>query len=242
MQVGVASRRRAGTRHWALVFIVIALIAAGGAFMWLGEPGEAPTHSDAAESRRSPRATVEALLEARGASSYQRMEPLILPGRAHEVVKTLMAVDEFLHADRMLCEYVRDHLTPGLSGSIDSSSWAAHLGVFSRYVELIDERIDGTSATVSFTIDGRVPVQRARLELVNGSWRYDPGPGYDPQLPAAFQRMSRGLNRVLDDLNSGRLAADEIRDRPELLIEELRVRLMPGIKMLPPPPSRSSGD
>ena len=205
----------------------------------------AEQHSDArgaAAPATSPRATIEQLIAARESGLYQAMSELIMPGRVHEVVRTLMAVDEFLHANRALCNHVRDEITLGLSQSIDQSHWGDHLDVFSRYVELIDQQITGDTATVSFTVDGRLPVQHARLLPVEGVWRYDPGPGYDPQLPAAFRRMARGLRQVLDDLKSGRLSSDVIRSNPERLIEEVRVRLLPGVKMLPAPPTSQPDD
>ncbi|MFQ5807854.1 MAG: hypothetical protein ACE5I3_15520 [Phycisphaerae bacterium] len=190
---------------------------------------------------RSPGATIERLIAARDAGSYQPMSDLIVPEGAHQVVKTLMAVDEFLRVNRTLCNYVRNEFALGLSQSIDQSSWGAHLDVFSRYVELVQERIEGDTATVSFTVDGRLPVRHSRLVRTDGGWRYDPGPGYDPQLPAAFRRMTRGLRQVLEDLKAGRLPADAIRADPRRLIEEVRVRLLPGIKMLPTMSTRRPG-
>ncbi len=171
------------------------------------------------------------------------MGELIVPGRMHEVVKTLMAVDEFLRVNRTLCDYVRDEFALGLAQSIDQSQWGAHLDIFSHYVELVDERIEGDTATVSFTVDERLPVQRARLVRVAGVWCYDPGDGYDSRLPAAFQRMAGGLRQVFDDLKEGRLPADAIRADPQRLTEEVRVRLLPGIRLLPAgPTTQPQGD
>jgi hypothetical protein len=196
------------------------------------------------ETRRtdSPRATIERIIAARDSGSYQTLNELLIPERAHDVVKTLMAVDEFRHANEALCKYVRDTFPLDLSQSIDELEWGAHLDVFSRYVQLVDQRVDGETATVTFTVDGRIPVRHAHLVRTDGQWRYDPGSGYDARLPAAFQRMARGLREVLDNLKSGRLAADEIRADPQRLIEEVRVRLQPGIKMLPAAPTTQPSD
>jgi hypothetical protein len=191
---------------------------------------------------RSPRATIELLIAARDTGSYHTLNELIVSERVHEVVKTLMAVDEFLHANQSLCDYVRETFALGLSQSIDQSAWGAQLEIFSRYVELVDQHIEGDTATITFTIDGRVPVHRAHLVRVEGAWRYDPGSGYDPRLPAAFERMAQGLRRVLDDLKEGRLSVDAIRADPRQLVEEVRVRLQPGIKMLPPAATQPSDD
>jgi len=200
------------------------------------------TSSPQSSRTPSPRATIERVIAARDSGSYQTLNELIVPGRAPEVIKTLMAVDEFLHANKSLCDYVRDAFALGLSQSIDQSHWGANLDIFSRYVELIDQRVAGDTATVTFTVDGRIPLRHARLVRTGGVWRYDPGPGYDPGLPAAFQRMAHGLRQVLDDLRGGRLSADAIRADPQQLIEEVRVRLQPGIKMLPAPPTTQPDD
>lgn len=190
----------------------------------------------------SPRAVIEQLITTRQQGLYQPMDELVVPGRAYEVTDTLLAVDEFLAANRVLCDYVRHEFTLGLSESIDQSSWGSHLDIFSQYVELIEERIEANGATVAYMVDGQVPVRRAHLTRVDGRWRYDPGPGYDPQLPAAFRRMARGLRQVLDDLKSGHLPADAIRTDPERLVEEVRVRLLPGIRMLPRPTTQPGDD
>ena len=112
---------------------------------------------------RSPRETIQRIIAAREAGSYQTLNELIVRERTHEVVKTLMAVDEFLHANKTLCDYVRGTFALGLSQSIDQSHWGAHLDIFRRHLELIDQRIEGDTATVTFTVDGRIPVRRARL-------------------------------------------------------------------------------
>jgi hypothetical protein len=195
-----------------------------------------------AAPKQSPEAVIEQLMALRRSGAYQSMSPLVVPERTHEVVNTLMAVDEFLHANRALCNFVRDRITLGLAQSIDQAHWGDHLDVFSRYVELVNEHVNGDTATVSFMVDGQLPVRRATLRRINGQWRYDPGSGYDPQLPAAFKRMARGLRQVLDDLKSGRLPIEAVRDDPERLIEEIRLRLLPGVKMLPPPATQPDGD
>jgi len=181
----------------------------------------------------SPRAAIQRLIAARASATYGALRELVVPGRGHEVVKTVMAVDEFLHANAALCDYVRSEFALGLAESIDQSDWGANLDIFSPRVELVDEQITGDTASVAFMVDGRLPLKHARLLRVEGRWCYDPGPGYDPQLPAAFERMARGLRQLLEDLKAGRVAADEIRAEPARLVEEVRVRLLPGIRMLP---------
>jgi len=158
---------------------------------------------------------------------------MVAPGRGAQLIRMLTAVDEFLSANELLCDHVRDRFTSGLSQSIDQSRWCAGLGIFSQYVSLISERIEGDTAEVAFTIDDRIPVHRVQLVIVENEWRYDPGAGYDERLPNAFQRMAKGLRQVLGDLESGQLTDEQIRTDPARLVEEVRLRLSPGIKLLP---------
>lgn len=243
MKLNHAGRRGlAGRAGRCAPRLLLTLAVFGGAACERPAPDAAAGARTAAKPERSPRETLEQLIATRAARSYQAMDPFILPGGAHQVVNTLMAVDEFLQANRALCDYVRDEFASGLAQSIDQSHWGAHLDVFSHFVELIDEQIDADTATVSFRVDQQLPLRRARLVLIDGQWRYDPGDGYDARLPAAFQRMARGLRQVLNDLRDQRLDPATIRARPERLIEEVRVRLLPGIKMLPASPTTQPED
>jgi hypothetical protein len=194
------------------------------------EPQEQPRPGRPAAS---PRETLARLLEARDKGAYQDIRPLVVPEHAENVISTLMAVDDFLLANRELCEFVREHVGIGLAQSIDQSHLGAYLEIFSSYVELLAENIEGQQAQVSFLIDGELPVKRAELKLIGGTWHYDPGPGYTPEIPQAFLRMARGLRQTLQEIKSGRLSAEALRDDPELLANEVRLRLLPGAKMLP---------
>jgi hypothetical protein len=193
-----------------------------------------------AGSRRppvSPKETVARLIRAREANDYHGMTPLIVPERAADVVNTLVAVDDFLNASQQLCDLVRREVGLGLAETIDQSGRAQYLDIFSKYVELLDETSTGKTATVSFTVDGQLPARETRLRLVDGTWRYDPGPGDYKRLAEAHQRMARGLRQTIDEIRGGRLSPQELRDQPEKLVEEVRVRLLPGVQLLPAPPS-----
>jgi hypothetical protein len=48
--------------------------------------------------------------------------------------------------------------------------------------------------------------------------------------------MAEGLRATLRDLQAGKLDPAEMRRDPNKLIEAVRVRLAPGIRMLPTPP------
>jgi hypothetical protein len=180
-----------------------------------------------------PKATLERIMSLRKSGAYAKMEELIVPQRRHEVSRTLVAVDDFLHANAEICRYVREHVALGAAQAMDQSGLAASLDIFSPFVELLHERVEGDRATVAFQVDRRLPLKRAELRRVDGRWLYDPGPGYRPEIPLAFSRMARGLRQVLADLRSGRLPVEELRANPDRLLEEVRLRLAPGARMLP---------
>ena len=191
-----------------------------------------------AVSQQSPtaRQTIADLIAAHKQRAYASIEPLCHPRSVSQVITTLTAVDNFLAANDALCQLVRERVSGGAARVIDQSHFAANLDIFSAYVELHDERIDGDSAIVTYTVDGRLPVRECKLVRIDGRWRYDPGDGYDPDIPAAFQRMADGLRLVAGDLKSGRINAGNAADDPQKLIEEVRLRLMPGLQMLPQKP------
>jgi len=197
--------------------------------------------SKAGDPAETPRETLVRLIAARQAHAYRDMRTLILPQYAEQVINYLMAVDDFLLANRELCEYVRDQVGLGLAQNIDQSHMAANLEVLSPYVELLDEVVEGDVATVSFVVDNNLPVKRAELRRMGDTWRYDPGPGYAPELPQAFHRMARGLRQALQEIKSGRLSPQMLRDDPDLLVKEVEVRLLPGVKMLSRPNANSGG-
>ena len=189
----------------------------------------------------SPRETVALLIQARGAGDYQKMRSLIVSERNADVMTTLLAVDGFLAANQQLCELVRTKVGPGLSQTIDQSHYAYRLEIFSKYVELLDDSIVGQAATVAFLVDQQLPARHAQLRLVDGAWRYDPGPGDYQQLARAFERMAHGLRQAFQEIRGGRIGLNELRQDPERLINEVRIRLLPGVKMLPKPFEDDSG-
>jgi hypothetical protein len=184
----------------------------------------------------SPRETVAQLAKARDNRQYQVMRGLIVPERAQEVISTLTGVDDFLAANEQLCDLVRAQIGVGVADAIDQSQLAYYLDIFSHGVSLLDESIDGDTAQVSFLVDERLPARHAQLRLVAGRWRYDPGEGEFAQLSAAFERMAYGLRQVLDGLHRGQLSAERFRQNPDELINEVRIRLLPGVKLLPQGP------
>ena len=207
----------------------------------LGCRPSSPTPAAAAANVRSPTQTVEQLIEHRRGRQYERMHPLIIATQRYEVVKYLRAMDAYLRANEQLCVFVRNHIAIGLSQTIDQSGMAGNLNIFSQYVTLLDETIDGDTATLSFLVDEKLPARRADLDRVSGQWLYDPGDGDYAKIIPAVERMADGLRRVLQEMRSGRLDPAAMREHPAQLIEAVRIRLLPGVKMLPAPPKSGDG-
>ena len=200
-----------------------------------------PTTAAAAANVRSPTRTIEQLIDLRRGRQYERMHPLIIATQRYEVVKYLRAMDAFLTANEHLCVFVRDHIAIGLSQTIDQSGMAGNLNIFSQYVTLLDETIEGDTAALSFVVDEKLPARRADLALIKGQWLYDPGDGDYAKIIAAVERMADGLRRVLKEMQSGRLDLAAMREHPEKLTEAVRIRLLPGVKILPAPPKSGDG-
>ena len=138
----------------ALVLFAVVLLP-------LGCRPSPPTTAAVAANVRSPTQTIEQLIDLRRGRQYERMHPLIIATQRYEVVNYLRAMDAYLIANEQLCVFVRDHIAIGLSQTIDQSGMAGNLNIFSQYVTLLDETIDGDTATLSFLVDEKLPARRA---------------------------------------------------------------------------------
>jgi hypothetical protein len=185
--------------------------------------------------RRTPTETIHQLVAARDARRYDNVEARVVPDRAAAVVATLRAVDEFATANLALVEYVRNEHGVEAGATLDCSEWINRMDIFSRFIDVVTERIEGETAVVAFMANGQLPLQHARLARRDGVWLYDPGPGYDERLPAAFQRMAADTRSMLEDLKSGSIPREGLTRAPLKLAEELRRRLADGVGLLPTP-------
>lgn len=188
--------------------------------------------SFAAPRALTPKQTIERLWELRAAREYSKMEPLIVPIYARAVSDLLAACDSFLLAEQHLREYVRDHVGYGVSETVDLSALAYSLEVFSRAVELLDEAADGERAIVSFSINRQIPTRTAQLVRAGGAWRYDPGDGFQPELPRVFRGLADGVRKTLQELRDGALNADQVRADPQRLTRRLQANMAPAVKLL----------
>ncbi len=195
----------------------------------------APAEPREAGAALAPRAVVQRLIDLRAAARYRDMAPLILEPHRRAVCDTLLAVDDFLTANRQLCDYLREHVGLEMANSVDQSHLGENLSVFSRYVDLLDATVDADAARVAFTIDRRLPAGHVDLRRVGGQWQYDPGAGFAPELPLAFHKMAAGLRRMREELAAGAIPVAEIRNDSQRLAREVQLRLIEGVRMLPAP-------
>lgn len=224
---GHASRRAIRPAYLALLAFIVAGLACAGCDR--PPPAAAQSGPQAAAAAGQ---TLRRLLDLRAQRQYTQMPPLIVPACGHQVVGTLAAVDEFLDANRRLCDWVRDHVGVGLAQTVDQSYLGDNLGVFSRHVELLDAVVVDDQATVSFTVDGRLPARTARLRRFGDAWRYDPEGGYSDDLPAAFRDMARGLDNVRIELERAVIPVAELRNSPERLVTRVKTALHRGVALL----------
>jgi hypothetical protein len=199
-----------------------------------------PPPATARTAAVGPRATLQQLCALRAQQRYEELPALVVPQRGEDVVRFVRAVDEFLTANRRLCDWLSEHAGLGLAQTIDQSYVAddlgayagEDLGVLSRHVELLDEAVVADRATVTYTVQRRLPAGRARLRNVSGAWRYDPGAACPAELPAAMLDMAHGLDTLRAELENGALPLDPLRDDPEMLIEKVKARLRRGVNLL----------
>lgn len=198
--------------------------------------GASPSSAGSAQAgTASPKRALEAMLALRHRRAYTEMSDWVVPGRAQALTDTLSACDTLLNRERQLREFLRDRVSQECSDLIDFSRLAHSMEVFSNGVELLDENVRGTEAEVTFVINRELPTKSARLVLGPKGWQYDPGDGFDANLPRALRELADGLRRTFDDLHSGAIQPARFRNDAKAFAHELRIRLGPGLRLLPQP-------
>jgi len=152
-----------------------------------------------------PNAPVRLLLHLRDLQhnqSYKEMESLVDPSRARVLIDTLMAMDHLLLAATQLQQTAEQRLGPHAAVVCNLGSLADYLGPFSRNVEVVSTRMDGDSATITYQVGERVPIERARVRRVSGQWRYMPDePDY--ALPTLLRQLTDAMIRLHSQAETG---------------------------------------
>lgn len=175
---------------------------------------------------------VEQFIALRAARNYAELESLVISSQALQVSAFVERVDRFLDANRRLCEVARDRVAVGVSKAVDQGYFVAALGLFGDAVEVLDERIAGDEASVSYSARDRVPAEHVTLRRVDGVWQIDPGAGFSPLMLEAFAAMADGLERLADEIESGRLTASELLADAERLPRRVQEAMRRGVELL----------
>ncbi len=136
---------------------------------------DSPSTERSASSSRtnediSPLDTVQRVHHYRLAGQIGRIEPYLWPEQRAVVVELIQAVDRLAWANEVLQAAVTKHLGPASAGLFDRSQVANIIGVFSKDVELIDQRINGEQAVVTIQVAAQVPLEEVQLFRRNGRW------------------------------------------------------------------------
>ncbi len=168
--------------------------------------------------------TVRRLRADRRAGRTAALTAYLLPVQRSAVIELLLAVDRLVRANDVLVQAVRERLGSAAAHAVDRSAVADIVGVFSEHVTLVDERIEGDRAVVTYQVADRVPLQQVTLVRREGRWRVrvdEPIEG----LPDALRDLADVLVDIAEDLAR--------RDWPETrLREELRRREEPVLRRI----------
>ncbi len=182
----------------------------------------------------SPLAVAHRLVAARQAGDLVALQKLVLPERAAEVARALVAMDDLIRANQQLCSFLRREVRAGLAEVVDQSHLATRLGIFSRDVRLLEARpIDADTVDVTFTVGDRLPAERARFALLDSAWRYDPVDPQPPLFVEGVRALTAALRSLHDDLESGALSRAAVRRDPNIFIAEAQERLSDAAARLP---------
>ncbi|MBI4716571.1 MAG: hypothetical protein HY763_02105 [Planctomycetes bacterium] len=124
----------------------------------------------------SPLQTVRRVNELRRAGKLAKLESYVAADDRPAVLELLHAVDRLHAASAGLAAAARERF--GAAGAVvfDRSAAVNAIGVFSRDVVAIEERVEGGAATVAIQVAGRVPLGSVRLLRERGGWVIKPDP------------------------------------------------------------------
>lgn len=126
--------------------------------------------STRADENISPMDTVRRVHHYRLAGQIGRIEPYLWPEQRAVVVELIQAVDRLVWANEVLQAAVTKHLGPASAGLFDRSQVANIIGVFSKDVELVDQRVNGEQAVVTIQVAAQVPLEEVHLVRRHGRW------------------------------------------------------------------------
>lgn len=171
----------------------------------------------------SPMGTVELLRTYREKRLYREIEPFVLLEQRATVIAQLRAVDRLVLTSGLLQQRIKKHLGLAVAQEFRYDQVANIVGIFSRNVTLLTQRINGDRATITYQVAAQLPIETAKFVRRNNRWVLlaDPIPGVPEQilkLADLMERMARRIERKP-------LTAEELR-------HDLRLRQTPILRRI----------
>ncbi len=202
-----------------------------------GNGGDVAHKSDlsgknSSDENLSPMETVRRVREYRLSGRLGLLEADLIPEQRTSVVGLIQSVDRLLWANGVLQAAVTSHLGPATARAFDRTEAANAIGVFSRDVDLLDERVEGDRAVVTVQVAGRVPLEEVNLVRRDDRWLIQT----DPPIPGVAEALNN-LAQVLVDtarlLDDGNMSAGEL--QRELALREASIgRRLDNLMSEPP--------
>ena len=151
----------------------------------------------------SPLETLRRVRGHRLSGQLDLIGPYLPPDHRASVIDLIQSMDRLLWANDVLQAAVTRHFGPATARAFDRSESANAIGVFSRDVEPLDQRVQGDTAVVVFQVAGRVPLEEVTLARHDDRWLIQT----DPPIPGVAKAL-RDLAQMLVD------TAQMLDDRP----------------------------
>jgi hypothetical protein len=181
---------------------------------WAGcsrqDPYAAQSGSGNPAGSRSPLDVARALRSLHQQRRYLPLARLVVPEQRTLLVDTLMALDRLFEANERAKRAVISMHGEMVATEFDLGGLADEIGLFSRYVELSGERLDGDRATVLAQVSGRIPLDEFRFVRRDGRWLYSPQAPI-PSLPRIVRELAAGIEMFAAQLERGGLSVEQIR-------------------------------
>jgi len=164
----------------------------------------------------SPIETVRACHVLRNEGQLRQAAEMVVPERRDAVLDLLLSVDRLTIANRELERAVRERIGAATATVFSRPGVANIIGVFSRDVEMVSQRVESDRAEVTIQVASRVPLERVSLVRRGGIWLIET----DPPVPGLSKEI-RNLAAALADV------ARSVRNRPwtaDELASEIRSR------------------
>ncbi|UCC30652.1 MAG: hypothetical protein JSU86_20960, partial [Phycisphaerales bacterium] len=147
----------------------------------------------------SPIETIRRVHQYRLAGQLGRIRPHLVPDQRFAVVELIQAIDRLEWANEALQAVVTEHIGRASASAFDRSQVANIIGVFSKDVEVIAERVEGERAVVTIQVGRKVPLDEVDLTRHEGRWLIQtdtPIPGVAAELRKLADVLLDGARRL----------------------------------------------